>query len=106
VSVYFVTCREAGAVKIGYSGDPRIRLQEAQTHCPLELALEAVVPGRCEEERSFHLRFEDDRIRGEWFKINDMIEAIIAANPAPTDKPKSMTQIFREHWERKERETA
>jgi DNA-binding transcriptional regulator YiaG len=88
VSVYFVTCREANAVKIGSSFDPHRRVVEIQWGCPLELVLEAVLPGGAEEEFTFHRRFEDDNLRGEWFSINPMIEAIIAANPAPPEPAK------------------
>jgi hypothetical protein len=86
MSVYFVTCREANAVKIGLSLEPHARLSEIQWGCPLELKLEAVLPGVREDERNFHARFEHLHIRGEWFAIDEMIEAIIAANP-PGPRP-------------------
>ena len=82
MSVYFATCREANAVKIGSSIEPHQRLVELQAYCPLLLTLEAVLPGGREEEQTFHRRFEDERIRGEWFTITEMMELIIAANPA------------------------
>lgn len=81
MSVYFVTCREANSVKIGNSLEPHARLLEIQWGCPLELRLEAVLPGGHEEEFALHARFADVRLRGEWFAINEIIEAIIAANP-------------------------
>jgi hypothetical protein len=87
VSVYFVTCREANAVKIGSSLEPHARLSEIQWGCPLLLKLEAVLPGGYEEEFAFHARFSDVRLRGEWFTINEMIEAIIAVHPAPDLPP-------------------
>lgn len=83
MSVYFVTCREVNAVKIGSSIEPHARLGEIQWGCPLLLKLEAILPGGCEEEFRLHRWFEDDRIRGEWFALTLMIESIIAANPAP-----------------------
>lgn len=82
MSVYFATIREINAVKIGSSLEPFARLAEIQTHCPLPVVIEAILPGGCEEEFTFHRRFADDHIRGEWFAINEMIEAIIAANRA------------------------
>jgi hypothetical protein len=82
MSVYFVTCREANAVKIGSSLEPHARLPEIQWGCPLPLTLEAVRPGgNSEQEFELHRRFADDRIRGEWFRITPMIEAIMAASP-------------------------
>jgi hypothetical protein len=88
VSVYFATCREANAVKIGSSEDPHGRMMEIQMGCPLEIKLEAVMRGGCEEEFAFHRRFAEDRIRGEWFTITPVIEAIISANAAPVPRPK------------------
>lgn len=97
MSVYFVTCREANAVKIGSSGDPRLRLKEIQWGCPLEVTLEAILPGAAEDEHAFHARFADDRIRLEWFSLTPMIEAIIAANPLPAEEEKpASNQYYRE----------
>lgn len=83
MSVYFVTCRFANAVKIGFSVEPRKRVREIQWGCPMPVTLEAVIPGTMEDERAFHGRFADDNLTGEWFTITPIIEAIIAANPAP-----------------------
>lgn len=80
MSVYFVTCREASAVKIGYSVEPAARLPEIQWGCPLPLTLEAVVPGDHQEEARFHRWFEEDRITGEWFRLTEMIELVIKMN--------------------------
>jgi hypothetical protein len=99
VSVYFVTCRQTGTVKIGSSIDPWSRLKELQTSHPFELTVEAVLPGSQEEEFTFHRRFEDVRLKGEWFTINEMIEAIIAANPAP-DNPPDYNDIARKQRKR------
>lgn len=93
MSVYFVTCREAKAVKIGSSLEPLARLPEIQWGCPLELKLEAVLPGGFEQERAFHWRFSEHRIRGEWFRIADEIELVIAANPPAVDeRPPQVTR--------------
>lgn len=83
MSVYFVTCRAANAVKIGYSVEPRARLPEIQWGCPLPLTLEAVMPGDASEERRLHRWFVDDRITGEWFRLSEMIELIIKNNAVP-----------------------
>jgi hypothetical protein len=83
MSVYFVTCREAGAVKIGHSVDPYGRLPEIQMGCPLPLKLEATLPGAREQEGAMHWRFSEHRIHGEWFTLAAEIELVITANPAP-----------------------
>jgi hypothetical protein len=83
VSVYFITCRETGTVKIGSSLEPEARLKELQTGHPFELKVEAVLPGGCSEEFDFHRRFSEERLKGEWFRLTDMIELIIKNNPPP-----------------------
>jgi hypothetical protein len=83
MSVYFITCRQTGTVKIGSSLEPRARLKELQTAHPFELKVEAVLPGGHEEEHDMHRRFSEERLKGEWFTITDMIELIIANNPPP-----------------------
>jgi len=81
--VYFVTCREANAVKIGFSVEPRARLPEIQWGCPLPLTLEAIVPGDAQEEKRFHHWFAEERITGEWFRLCEMIELVIERNAVP-----------------------
>lgn len=83
MSVYFITCRQTGTVKIGSSLEPNARLKEIQTGHPFDLKLEAVLPGGFDEENDMHRRFADERLKGEWFTITDMIELIIRNNPPP-----------------------
>lgn len=83
MSVYFITCRDANAVKIGFSVEPAARLPEIQWGCPLALTLEAVMPGDHQEERRMHRWFAADRITGEWFRLNEMLELIIKHNAVP-----------------------
>jgi hypothetical protein len=83
MSVYFITCRQTGTVKIGHSLEPSARLKELQTAHPFELKLEASLPGGADEENDMHCRFAEVRLKGEWFTINDMIELIISQNPPP-----------------------
>jgi hypothetical protein len=91
VSVYFITAREVGMVKIGCAYEPHRRMTFMQTACPVGLALEAILPGAYAEEKRHHEMFAEHRVRGEWFKITPEIEALIAANQAP-DKPRSIAQ--------------
>lgn len=83
MSVYFVTCRQADAVKIGFSVQPSARLPEIQWGCPLPLTLEAIMPGNHDEEARLHRWFADDRITGEWFRLSEMIELVIEKNAVP-----------------------
>jgi uncharacterized protein (UPF0335 family) len=83
MSVYFITARELGRVKIGFTaGDPDVRRAALQVGCPSRLRLEAVIPGHVVAEAELHHRFADHRIVGEWFALTDDIEQIIAGAPA------------------------
>lgn len=89
MSVYFATIREQNVVKIGCSFDPDSRLKEIQVGCPFEVKIEATLPGHHTEEQAIHRRFADDRLRGEWFTITPMIEAVMAAAvKAEAERPK------------------
>jgi hypothetical protein len=83
MSVYFITAREVGRVKIGCGYDPWDRLERLKTGSPVELALEAVIDGSYDEERELHRQFAGHRIRGEWFNLCPEIEALIISLPAP-----------------------
>lgn len=83
MSVYFATCREANAVKIGSSIDPYARLPEIQHGCPLLITIEAVMPGDASEEFRLHRWFTEERIRGEWFTITEEIERLIEKHAVP-----------------------
>lgn len=102
MSVYFITCRETSTVKIGNSGSPHGRLRDLQTMCPLPLALEAVLPGRHKQEFALHRQFANDRLRGEWFRLSEQIEAIIAANPPMPELPPSIPDpglVVKPRWQ-------
>lgn len=83
MSVYFITAREVGKVKIGCAYDPFVRLEKLQTSSPVDLTLEAILRGAYREEKEFHRRFAEHRVRGEWFALCPEIEALIATNSPP-----------------------
>lgn len=112
MSVYFVTCREANAVKIGFSVEPLARLPEIQWGCPLPLTLEAVMSGTHQDEARMHRWFAEERITGEWFRLSEMIELVIKNNAVPhatglkrsyahTRKPRVARQWHRKTAEQK-----
>lgn len=76
--IYFVTARESGRVKIGFSLDARKRFSKIKTDSPVELTLERVCEGSVEDEQSLHARFAAHRIAGEWFALSPEIEAHMA----------------------------
>jgi hypothetical protein len=95
VSVYFITAREVGRVKIGYSNKPRSRVLWLSANSPVEVALEAVIDGGIMEEGDLHQRFAEHRVKGEWFTLCPAIEEMIAANPieTPTATPRDDSAV-------------
>ena len=76
--IYFITARQIGRVKIGYSSDPERRLKQFQDNCPpAPLALEAVCEGDLAFEKELHRIFGFVRKHGEWFELDASIEAAI-----------------------------
>jgi predicted GIY-YIG superfamily endonuclease len=84
VSVYFITCRKTGMVKIGCAYDPFARLKTLQSGSPTKLKIEALLKGSHKRERELHKLLAKHRVRGEWFRICDAIEAIIKEVARPT----------------------
>ena len=75
--IYFIQCQRF--VKIGTTaGSPLIRLMHVRTHCPLPAFLLAVIPGSASDERAWHVRFEDEHERGEWFRLTPRLSDAIA----------------------------
>lgn len=94
--IYFITARDVGRVKIGYSNKPDHRLTNLTTGSPVALTLERVCDGDLEAERALHGRFAAHRHSGEWFLLSDEIEAHMATLPSPIRlvRPKSMNKIL------------
>lgn len=100
MSVYFVTAREVGRVKIGFSErGVRARFNSISTHSPVAVALEAVMAGDASVERQLHAELSEKRVRGEWFVLCPAIEALIEANRVqpksrPVPKPGTIEAII------------
>ena len=76
--VYFFLNKKKGAVKIGSSVCPSIRMRTVGFDVKTELELLYVFLGGGErKEREFHIRFKDYRIRGEWFRYSKDIKDFI-----------------------------
>ena len=68
--IYFLTADTANfPIKIGFSRGPTIcRMSTLQNGCPYPLVSLGVMRGTASEERSLHRRFEQWRLKGEWFE--------------------------------------
>ena len=88
MAVYFITAREVGRVKIGYTDcAPRDRFNWISANSPVAVELEAFVEGGREEEKAFHERFSELRVKGEWFTLCPEIEALIERNRPSAPEP-------------------
>jgi hypothetical protein len=74
--VYFIGWQD-GPIKIGIALDPVTRMYQAQTYVPYKLHLWATCAGGLSLERTYHKRFVDRRLQGEWFERCPEIEAEI-----------------------------
>jgi hypothetical protein len=75
--VYFIGA-PSGPVKIGIAVNPKLRLNGLQTGHHEKLELLATCHGGAEQERAYHERFWECRLKGEWFERTAEIEAEIA----------------------------
>jgi len=83
--VYFIQGENGGAIKIGYSKDPEVRLKTLQTSYPDILKVLCLIPGNANTETKYHKAFEHLKLNGEWYKpdkeIFDEIEKLKAKYP-------------------------
>lgn len=84
MSVYFITCRKTGMVKIGCAYDPFQRLKTLQMGSPTKLKIEALLKGSTKRERQLHKLLAKHRAHGEWFRLCPAIESIIKEVAKPT----------------------
>lgn len=74
--VYFIQAA-GGPIKIGVTTDINQRLRELQVANPLPLVTLGTIPGTQALERELHLKLTQHRIRGEWFKPDDEVLAVL-----------------------------
>lgn len=66
--VYGVRSVDGGPIKIGHANIIENRLRSLQTGRPDELEVFAWFRGSADLERALHARYDDLRLRGEWFR--------------------------------------
>lgn len=75
--IYFIEAVGATAIKIGWAKSPKRRLIQHAISCPLELRLLATAPGTLGHEGALQTRFAIHCIRGEWYRENPDLSALI-----------------------------
>lgn len=71
--VYLIECEENKTCKIGFSKNPEKRIRELRTSNSHDLNLVYCVPGDRHLENTLHTLFNEFRLNGEWFKIDQSI---------------------------------
>lgn len=66
VDLYFIG-GDTGPIKIGVSGNPAQRLKALQTGYPHALRILALIPEGGMQEITYHAKFAEHRLHGEWF---------------------------------------
>jgi hypothetical protein len=74
--LYLICSDPQDAGKLGWATSPRDRLVKAQTDNPSRLTLFGIIPASRAVEGELHAALVGLRIRGEWFKGLDRLEAI------------------------------
>jgi hypothetical protein len=75
--VYFIQIQDNGPIKIGSAKHPPSRMSMLQIGIPEKLNLVMVLFGDNELERILHRKFNNHRIRGEWFRPHEDILSFI-----------------------------
>lgn len=59
--------------KVGMGRNPDVRVQAHQTSLPFDavICIAYYAPSMRQEESALHQAFQDKRVRGEWFRLND-----------------------------------
>lgn len=82
--VYIIYCKDLGTIKIGYSDDPFARLRQLQVGNSSELSILSIFKGGRDEEIILHKKLVVNKVRGEWFVIDDSLMQELLAYQADT----------------------
>jgi DNA-binding XRE family transcriptional regulator len=88
-AVYFIREESSGAIKIGVAKDVYRRLSFLRTAHSSELTLLGVIAGDGLREAALHRQFQHIRLRGEWFRPEPDLLALIAQEAACPMQPRS-----------------
>jgi hypothetical protein len=74
--IYFLSAGDK--LKIGFTSDLNQRMTSLSATSPVPLTLLHSTPGTMADERSWHRRFADYRLHGEWFRLQGELAAYLA----------------------------
>lgn len=88
--VYFLHEADTGRVKIGSSGNPKQRQDNAETMNSHDLVLLGTLPGGQPEERQVQALFSRYRIKREWYRAEDDVLKAIRLMLVRNGKPQTV----------------
>lgn len=74
-SIYFLWVGDA--IKIGFSKDPVIRLSQLRPGLSDKPKMIVCFPGTMRDEKRLHRRLKAQKLRGEWFRANPTVIAVM-----------------------------
>jgi hypothetical protein len=81
-NVYFIKpIGMDGPIKIGFSQNPKHRLEQLMVWSPFPLEIAAAMPGTWHDEQELHKRFASTRLHKEWFSASPELLEYIATVP-------------------------
>ena len=81
--IYFIQSGDGGPIKIGRTANVKSRFKRLQIASPDVLTMLAVLDGHSTMEVALHKRFQDLKIRGEWYRPDAALLAWIAEHGQP-----------------------
>lgn len=87
-TIYFIGNLEYNFVKIGYSKNPKKRIQSIQTGCPFPLTILRTEKGNVDHEKRYHDKFKKFNTYGEWFKIEGELSELLGVKKTNISKNK------------------
>lgn len=82
--IYIIHCKDLNTIKIGYSDNPFSRLAQLQVGNSSELSILSIFKGGREEEEILHKKFASNKVRGEWFALDESLVGELLAYQADT----------------------
>jgi hypothetical protein len=72
--IYFIGNKDLDICKIGYSKRPYRRIESLRKSVPFELEIYSIIEGSISEEKIYHSKYFEFKIKGEWFKLSKVEE--------------------------------
>lgn len=72
--IYFIGNKKLNICKIGFSDRPYRRIDTIKNSIPFDLEIFSIIEGTIQEEKMYHSKYYEFRIKGEWFELDKVQE--------------------------------